>query len=414
MTDAAGLHEYRHDTANRLIAAVHPNQPAESYSYDLVGNRTASHAGDGFVYDAADRLTSSPAGSFTYDRRGNLTKAPGAAYGYDELNRLVRTEVSGQVASYKYDPFGRRIEKSVGGMVTWYLYDRANILAEYDGAGSLMARHTHGPRADEPLVLERGAAAYFFQTDGLGSVRALTGGQGAIVETYDYDSFGNPVETSPGPGPAGNPFRFTGREWDSESGLYFYRSRHYDPRLGRFLQSDTFWTPARPETLNRYAYTANNPVTYTDPSGHDVVLHLPTENDGIRSPVPDGGRQWLVEDEDGNRYLIQEGSVPVRAREEFLKSAGLPEYQRPNWHFNPDKGVYEGPIGFDTETIVVQNVSQPGRDLLWDPDSAIRTIYDKTNDTVYQYRQKTIMGEYKPTFEELPPGHQTFGNHFKF
>ncbi len=249
MTDAAGTHRYSYDTTYRLTAATHLDQPAEQYSYDAAGNRTASHREPTFVYDAADRLTRTSGADYLYDRRGNLVMRTAGHttmyFEYSYLNQLQevengvadkRTRGASATTTYKYDPFGRRIEKSVGGVVTRYLYDFAQILHEYDGAGRLMARYTYGTGIDEPLLMERDRnsngsfepnEAFFYQRDGLGSVRALTDRGANIVERYRYDTFGNLVD---GAGAIGNPYFFTGREWDAETGLSLSSStlRCYD------------------------------------------------------------------------------------------------------------------------------------------------------------------------------------------
>jgi RHS repeat-associated protein len=90
----------------------------------------------------------------------------------------------------------------------------------------------------------------------------LTNSSGAAAETYTYDSFGKQIASA---GSLTNSFRYTGREFDSETGLYYYRSRYYDPNVGRFMTEDSFKEVLR--GLNFYAYVRNNPVAYTDPTG---------------------------------------------------------------------------------------------------------------------------------------------------
>jgi RHS repeat-associated protein len=82
--------------------------------------------------------------------------------------------------------------------------------------------------------MTRGGSTYFYTMDGLGSVRDLTNAAETIVEQYSYDSFGNLAS----PPATGNPYTYTSREYDPETGLLFYRARYYDPKVGRFLTED--------------------------------------------------------------------------------------------------------------------------------------------------------------------------------
>jgi RHS repeat-associated protein len=113
-----------------------------------------------------------------------------------------------------------------------------------------------------------GGNTYYFQQDGLGNVTALTNSAGVIVEQYAYDAFGKPT-IKDGTGTVKStpmtPFLFTGREYDSETGLYNYRTRAYSPTLGRFLQADTI--NFKGGSVNLYRYVSNNPIRYTDPKG---------------------------------------------------------------------------------------------------------------------------------------------------
>src|SRR5262249_10073440 len=96
-------------------------------------------------------------------------------------------------------------------------------------------------------------------------------------QTYIYDSFGQ-IAAQVGALP--NPYTYTAREHDQESGLYFYRSRYYDPSIGRFLQEDPFrGVLTHPFTLNRYPYVRNNPINRKDPFGLQ----------GAPSPPPEPG-----------------------------------------------------------------------------------------------------------------------------
>jgi RHS repeat-associated protein len=114
------------------------------------------------------------------------------------------------------------------------------------------------------LALLLGAGtAFYYQADGLGSITSLTTTGGTLAETYSYDSFGQ-TSTSGG---VVNPFQYTGREFDSETGLYYYRARYYDPVVGRFVNEDPLGI--RLSDPNVYLYAGANPVHNLDPFGTD-------------------------------------------------------------------------------------------------------------------------------------------------
>ena len=173
----------------------------------------------------------------------------------------------GSVAEYTYDALGRRIEKDVDGVITRYVYDGEDILFEYDATNVVQSYYTHGLGIDEPLIMERNSASYTYHTDGLGSTLELVDDAGVIQQQYVYDAFGNIVQQT---GSLTNPYTYTGREFDPESGLLYYRARYYDPTIGRFLQEDPIGFNSG--DLNFYTYVGNNPLTFIDPSGNIPVL----------------------------------------------------------------------------------------------------------------------------------------------
>jgi RHS repeat-associated protein len=171
-----------------------------------------------------------------------------------------------KILTYVYDAAGRRIEKKYDGdTIVQYVYDGDHCLAEYNGYGQLLRKYIYGPGVDQPICMidsmTSPAVTSYYHFDGLGSVVALTDDEGDTVQVYEYDVYGRVGATD-----ASHPNRimFTGREYDRETGLYYYRARDYNPQIGRFLQTDPVGYGAG---LNLYRYCLNNPVGYTDPSG---------------------------------------------------------------------------------------------------------------------------------------------------
>lgn len=269
---SAPVENYTYDAIYQLTQAVqNGSTTAESYTYDPVGNRLSSLAASPWNYNVSNQLTSisgSPGTTFTYDSNGNTTSKTDATgtttYTWDYENRLTSVTLpnSGGTVSFTYDPLGRRIRKVFGSATTIYAYDGENIVEETDGSGTAVARYAMGLSIDEPLAMLRSSATHFYSADGLGSITSLTDASGAVAASYSYDTFGNLTASA---GSLVNPFRYTAREWDTETGLYFYRARYYDSMAGRFLSEDPLGTDS--DDLDLYRYVQNSPVGYTDPRG---------------------------------------------------------------------------------------------------------------------------------------------------
>ena len=196
------------------------------------------------------------------DPNGNLaSKTEGTdtwGYSWNAENQLTKVEKNGlEQARFSYDPLGRRVEKIAGGVTTGYTYDGFDILRET--RGSIALKYVHGPQVDEPLAVDDGAALSYLHADGLGSIVKTTNATGAVAMTRQYDAWGHLQIGGDQPG-----YAFTGREWDPEVGLYHYRTRYYEPKLGRFILEDLIGFDGGE---NFYAYVTNAPANSGDPFG---------------------------------------------------------------------------------------------------------------------------------------------------
>jgi len=259
---------YTYDAVSRLTYST----AGESYTYDGVGNRlTGPNTTDTMSYNAGNEQQNINATQFTYDANGNRTqKTEGGVtttYTFDDENRLTQITRGGDTIIYAYDPLGRRIAKSVNNVVTWYVYDGNAIIAAYNSSGTVTARYAHGLNIDEPLAIQRGSVTSFYHADGLGSIVALTNAAGSVVQTYNYDSFGNITQS----GGINQPYTYTAREYDNETGLYYYRARYYDPKAGRFITRDPISFAGG--DVNLYAYVKNNPLNWIDPWGFNSIAY---------------------------------------------------------------------------------------------------------------------------------------------
>jgi RHS repeat-associated protein len=253
-----------------------------SYSYDKVGDRTSATIYGQTIhysYNALDQLTSVGNATFSYDGRGNLVQIQNGSsvtYTYNAANELTSaTEPGGASVSYAYDAAGRRVQQTVGSSITNYLWDEAStngdVVLETDGSGATQASYVLGN--DQVLAETRSGATSYYLDDGQGSVRNLTDSSGAVTDSYTYDAFGNAQSST---GSTINPYRYTGQQFDSLTGLYDLRARYYDPSTGSFTSRDTVQMGVNdPRALNPYAYASADPVNYSDPSGHNAVALPP-------------------------------------------------------------------------------------------------------------------------------------------
>jgi RHS repeat-associated protein len=225
-----------------------------------------------YTTNASNELTANSNASYTYDSNGNtLTKTVGSntiSYTWDYENRLTNVTLpgTGGTVTFNYDPFGRRIKKSSSTTTSVFAYDGDNLTEETNSSGAVVSRYTQTQNIDEPLAMLRSSATSYYNADGLGSVTSLTNSSGAAAQTYTYDSYGNVTASS---GSLMNPFQYTGRESDPETGLYYYRARYYDQSSGRFLAEDPLGFGGGDGNLYRYAL--GSPLMYVDPTGLTVT-----------------------------------------------------------------------------------------------------------------------------------------------
>ncbi len=173
--------------------------------------------------------------TFTYDPNGNLTGDGTKIYQWDAENRLVAVlQGATTLASFVYDGNGKRQQKIAGGLTHIYIYDEANVIEERIGTTQTLD-YVQGAGIDQTLAQrdQAGVVSYYL-TDHLGSIAQVTNSSGAVTLTREYDLWGNLLL-----GSATSGYAYTGREWDAEAGIYYYRARYYDPKIGRFISEDT-------------------------------------------------------------------------------------------------------------------------------------------------------------------------------
>ncbi|WP_299695388.1 RHS repeat-associated core domain-containing protein [uncultured Tateyamaria sp.] len=262
--------------------------PVEDYAYDQEGNRLASHLSALYSSNAHNQLLEDDDFTYAYDAKGNrvskTSKLDGSVetYSYDSQNRLVGYASPTVTASYAYDALDRRIGKMVDGDHRAYIYDISedyplrfdDIALEFglSVAPLLERRWLHSNHVDEPLGFEAyGSVAvagsgtnYSLLSDRQASTLKVVENQNNdVVATYEYDGFGQILLSQEN---LAQPYRYSGREFDSESRLYHLRARTYDPALGNFLQDDPIGFAS--DQFNLYQYAYSDPFNYFDPTGY--------------------------------------------------------------------------------------------------------------------------------------------------
>ncbi|HZF17535.1 MAG TPA: RHS repeat-associated core domain-containing protein [Steroidobacteraceae bacterium] len=208
-----------------------------------------------------------------YDANANLTSDGTFTFEYDEENRLRSATGAGTTAAYEYDPVGRRRAKVVNSVTTKFASDGAEEIEERDGSNNVLRKYVYGSGIDDRIAMLdstacAGGGRCFYLTNWQGSTTTLVNQSGTLNATYHYGPYGEGTNWTPADALTGNPFRYTGRRVDPETGLYYYRARYYSPTTGRFLQTDPIGTK---DDLNLYAFTRHDPLNHFDPNGEDSI-----------------------------------------------------------------------------------------------------------------------------------------------
>jgi len=276
--DQDGTIKYRYDASNRLITAEPVPMDmaaAEVFIYDR--NRRYDRGAWDYKYDAANRLLENSTYTYTHDLNGNLTgrakKDDNSAisYAYNPEQQLSEVTTPEHKVHYRYDPLGRRIEKDVDSRTIKFIYYGQDIIAELDDNNSAIHNYTNGPGIDEPLIMAKAdGKAYYYHADALGSIKAITDDNAAMVETLKYKAYGQPTIKDVKGRPITtslirNTRMFAAREYEHEIGLYNNRHRYLDPERGTFTQEDPL--SQKGGDANLYLYAADTPNNSRDPLG---------------------------------------------------------------------------------------------------------------------------------------------------
>src|SRR5258706_905371 len=280
---------FGYDALDRLISANVTNGPApytETYGYNPTTGNLETKGSLTLDYNNAAHVHAVTNGnSYLYDANGNqITRTIGTNtynLGYDAEGRLV-TVSGGATANFTYDGDGQMV-KAVKNDVTM-LYVGAHYEVINPGAGQTVSKYyfAGGARvAMRKYVIPQSMALEYTLGDQLGSTSITTDANGVKVSEMRYKPWGEVRYTWTDPNLNTTPayqlsdYTFTGqRSYSADFGLMYYNARWYDSSLGRFAQADTV-VPGGVQGYDRYAYTGNNPINYTDPTGHNACDKIP-------------------------------------------------------------------------------------------------------------------------------------------
>ena len=253
------------------------------YTYDLGGNILKKER---FVYNDTtnpletvtyeygdanwrDKLTAVNGSMIRYDAIGNPLSDGTWTYTWQNGRQLQKMQKSGVTAEFVYNADGLRVQKTVNGVATKYTLHGKNIVHMTSGTDEM---HFFYDAQNRPAVVVYNGVPYAYVKSLQGDVIALLDGTGNVVVSYVYDAWGAPI------GKSGSmaetlgtvqPFRYRGYVFDEETGLYYLRSRYYNPGWGRFVNADALIDQ------NLYSYCKNSPIQFHDPSGYREELDDP-------------------------------------------------------------------------------------------------------------------------------------------
>ncbi len=277
-----------------------------------------------------------------------------------------------------HDAFGNRIERSAwNGSTTVERFavdgwdtakpgavgtENFDVWADLSGSNTLSARRVMGGEFDQVLAKVAASVVTWYGVDRQGSVRQVLDNSGSVIASSEFDGYGNLIA-----GSLVDRYGYTGREWDSALGLYYYRGRMYAPPIGRFTSEDPLAFAAG--DANLYRYVGNGPTNGTDPSGHILYIHnsdkamwkrfvdkgfvvfgKETENGYLPLEVQKWGRELTIGQgalnfHDGVVYMLRKQKILDNSGDNAIKDAmvalfdGGVRFPDPNYHSGLDRAL---------------------------------------------------------------------------
>ena len=219
-----------------------------------------------------DKVTKISGDTITYDQSGNpLSYRDIMSFTWQNCRQLAFLQTADNNVSYKYDSNGMRTQKTNNSGTTYYYYDSGNnLIGMTKGNNTLLFYYDSDGNVTS---FKYGGTMYYYIKNLQGDIVKIINQAGTVYASYVYDAWGNIKSVSGEPILREiNPFRYRGYVYDKETGLYYLKSRYYDPETGRFINADIYCdTMSNIFGTNMFTYCNNNPVNQIDPEGTDAI-----------------------------------------------------------------------------------------------------------------------------------------------
>ena len=284
---------YKYNDSNQLIKRTNAKiwgDPGTTYSYDKDGNliqecdKTNSADPVTYEYTAENRLAVVKQGGTVlmaamYDGDNNRVFELDNTYKWEDcygdevlIPENQRTE-DGNSPKEQLASLVKGGSNAKGYTLTEYINDinreNTEVLAEYGADEKVRQAYTYGESGiGERISVDKSTESSYYLYDGRNSVTGILTENANLTNSYQYDSYGN---LTSGTADGVNYYGYNGESTNVKTGLQYLRARYYDAENGTFTTEDSdLGTTENPLTRNRYDYTTNNPLNYSDPTGHSL------------------------------------------------------------------------------------------------------------------------------------------------